>query len=182
MKNKIILTFAIVIILAIVSLSSFYLGKLFQQKQAAICLPPAIPSSATSTPMPKQLFKISEEDKKLLSSKENFQAGLAEIYKEIPLYTDIQEKEVWTFLKPLPGILYTLARPKAEVLSFYEEKLKERGWTEKNKEESGKLIRLEFSREDGKILILAINEQPPTFLPKELGLKEQTYVSFYFSP
>ncbi len=123
----------------------------------------------------------SEETRKLFASFSNYQSGISETYKNFPLLPGITEKNVWTFLKPVEGILYTASTTSSEAVDFYRQKLAEAGWIESEAGEFLSLISLKFGKASSdKDLFLDIINLPPKDLPRELNLKQQTYVSIHF--
>ena len=140
---------------------------------------------ASASPCPSLQTKpplLSEATQKVLSDRENFKAGLAEAYKSVPLYPGISENDVWTFLKPLEGIFYISSSSRAESVSFYETKLKEAKWTAETPDEAAVGVTHLIFVKDAKKLNVFVDDKTPDFLPKELGLKQGTFISLHFSP
>ena len=181
MTKKIILVLIILVVLAL----GWFLGVVFSGGQFLTqlssenknCLATPCPSAS---PQSISCSNLSEDQKKVLSDKENFQAGIAQTYKAMPLYSGVGENEVWTFLKPVEGILYTTAATRAQIISFYKTQLETAGWAEKSSQESDESTPIQFNQGE-KILQLIVRDRPPTYLPQELNLQERTYVSLNLS-
>ena len=181
MTKKIILVLIILVVLAL----GWFLGVVFGGGEfLSLLLSENKNCLATPCPSPSpqniSCYTLSPEARQVLSDKENFQTGIAEAYKAIPLYPGIGENEVWTFLKPALGILYTASSSRGQIISFYEAKLKTDGWNKKYSQESEETTTMQFSKGE-KILMLIVRDRPPIFLPQELNFQERTYVSLNFA-
>ncbi len=125
--------------------------------------------------------EISDAQKAILSSKDNYKPGVAEKYRGLPLMPGISDKDVWTYLRPGEGIIYNSSSTPDQILSFYRSALKEKGWSEFKSQSWPGLKQIVFIRPLlGIFLNIWIADQPGTYLPQELGLKNQPIINIYF--
>lgn len=180
MPKKIIFVFLIVFIFLAGGILGFVCGK----GKWTLCSKLEERACGNASPSPSvepSLLTVSEETKKSLADFGNYTPGVAAGFKEIPLFPGVAEKDVWTFSKPVEGIIYNASTTADQALSFYVDGLGTAGWTLEKEEQANGRIAQTFSKPSlDKTLFLLVGDAPSAGLPKELGLKAQTFISLHF--
>lgn len=178
MPKKIFFVFLILFIFLAGGVFGFVCGK----GKWDFCAGVKCGGNATADPAPEfSILTIAEEERQVLADFANYKPGLPETYKGFGLFPGVAEKDVWTFLKPVEGIIYSASTTPDQAFSFYIDGLGAAGWTLEKREQANGRIAQTFSKPGlDKILILLVGDTPSAELPKELGLKPQTFVSLHF--
>lgn len=149
--------------------------------------------SATSSVSPLYSLSPSELEvgKKLLASMDNYQRGVPDAYKEIPIFTSVKAENIWTFLPGLSGVFYTYASSSANIVAYYERRLSENWFRLFDQEVSAGVRHLQFiervvsgtlvtDQKTERELSIIIRDQIPNRLPVDLILDPGVLVYFTF--
>lgn len=101
--------------------------------------------------------------------------GIPPEFSSIPIYPGISQADIWTNLESPYGIFFSVPDLQ-KTINFYEEKFKEKGWSESERKENSILFKIPQS--EWSLLFKFIDK--PTDALKKMNFKDQPVVAFYF--
>lgn len=118
----------------------------------------------------------------------NYQSGISEAYKEIPVPRSVAATNVWTFSPA--GFIYSANSSRADLVAYYERTLKNDWFLVSKKEINAETTSLLFikipanpsaaSQSPEKEMQVTIHDTVPSYLPEKLNFQPGAYVYIHF--